>query len=426
MKISIAGAGYVGLSTAMMLARQNEVMVFDIAQNKVDMINERKSPFQDTEIERYFSQGNVSLRATTDTSAAFHEAEYVIIATPTDYDLKKSCFDTSSIENTIEAVRATNQSAWVVIKSTVPVGYTESLIQERKDPRIFIAPEFLREGQALYDCLHPFRIVIGATIGENIQKAAQQFAQLLLDAVSDESKETVNQDGTKGVKVVFCKPTEAEAIKLFSNTYLAMRVAYFNEIDTYAEFQGLDTTKIIEGVGLDPRIGNHYNNPSFGYGGYCLPKDTKQLLVNYNNIPQDLIQAIVEANNTRKNYIADRIVHRINLLVEREPAKPDEAGYKKRRLDDFTVGVFRLTMKADSDNFRQSSIQDVIKLLKEKGLRMIIYEPLCKSSTILDCEIQNDLSEFKLRSDVIITNRYDRELEDVIDKVYTRDLWQRD
>jgi len=310
----------------------------------------------------------------------------------------------------------------------VPVGYTESLIQERKDTRIFIAPEFLREGQALYDCLHPFRIVIGASIDEDTQKAAQQFAQLLMDAVSDESKETVNQDGTKGVKVVFCRPTEAEAIKLFSNTYLAMRVAYFNEIDTFAEYQGLDTMKIIEGVGLDPRIGNHYNNPSFGYGGYCLPKDTKQLLVNYDNIPQDLIQAIVEANNTRKNYIADRIVHRISQLVEREPTKSDivEARYKKRSLDDYIVGVFRLTMKADSDNFRQSSIQDVIKLLKEKGLRLIIYEPLCESSAFLDCEIQNDLSEFKLRSDVIISNRYNPEIEDVIEKVYTRDLWQRD
>ena len=428
MKISIVGAGYVGLSTAIMLARQNDVTVFDIAQNKIEMINNRVSPFHDDGIEKCFLEESINLSATNDAMQAYSDAEYVIIATPTNYYMENQCFDTSAVEGAIDSIRTVNKQAWIAIKSTVPVGYTQSLIDGRNDSRIFIVPEFLREGQALYDCLHPFRIIIGFSSYEDSQDTAMQFVQLLLDAVSDEAKEKINQDGSKGVKVIFCKPSEAEAIKLFSNTYLAMRVAFFNEIDTYAEFRGLDTKRIIEGTGLDPRIGSHYNNPSFGYGGYCLPKDTKQLLVNFDKIPQNLIQAIVEANHTRKRYIAEQIIIKVNELTEKcfIGSDMEEPEQNSQSCNKVVIGVYRLTMKTESDNFRESSIHDVIRFVREKGITIIIYEPLYTGKSYLNCEVVNDLFEFKDRSHLIIANRFNNELYDVTDKVYTRDIWQKD
>jgi len=429
MKIAVAGAGYVGLPIAVLLAKMHEVAIFDIVPSKIEKINERISPVQDADIERFFSEEKIDLTATNDISEAYGGAEYVVIATPTDYDPQKDSFDTSSVESAISAVRSVNQQAWIVIKSTVPVGYTQSLLDEGKDSRIIYSPEFLREGQALYDNLHPSRIIIGTPAdNEGAAEAAHKFAQLLLEAAAGEEQERMNQDGSKGIPVIFCDPTEAEAIKLFSNTYLALRVAYFNELDTYAECRGLNTRHIIEGVGLDPRIGTYYNNPSFGYGGYCLPKDTKQLLKNFDHVPQNLIQAIVDANRTRKDHVADCVAQRINELYESKPDRlgEDGTGQGKEDTPKGVVGVYRLTMKASSDNYRQSSIQGIISRLKEKGVSVIIYEPTCAEVVFGGSEVVNDLQEFKGRSDLIVANRYNHELDDTADKVYTRDIWQRD
>ena len=429
MRVSVAGAGYVGLSVAMLLAKQHEVVIYDIVSSKIDAINRKISPIQDPEIERYFSDDNINLTATNDAVKAYTESDYVIIATPTDYDPVTSCFDTSTIENTIDSVRSVNKHAWIVIKSTVPVGYTQSLLDGRKDSRILFCPEFLREGQALYDSLHPFRIIIGSSMDDrNTVEAAHKFGQILLEAVEEGEKKRANHDGSKGIPVLYCEPAEAEAIKLFSNTYLALRVAYFNEIDTYAEYRGLDAMRIIKGVGLDPRIGAHYNNPSFGYGGYCLPKDTKQLLTNFANIPQNLIQAIVDSNDTRKDFIADRIIQRVCKINENSQDQLNdlESDHVYSNCSKSVVGVYRLTMKTDSDNYRQSSIQDVIRRVKEKGVSLIIYEPICADDNFLENEIVKDLKEFKDRSDLIIANRFSCELNDVVDKVYTRDLWLKD
>lgn len=419
MKIAVAGTGYVGLSVALLLSQHNEVHALDIVPEKVELLNNGKSPIVDSKITAFLDADRsgerpLDFQATLDPEQAYTGADYAVIATPTNYDAQKNYFDTSSVEAAIEAIRKYDQTAWIVIKSTIPVGYTQQIRERFHDDRILFSPEFLREGHALYDNLHPSRIVVGAPQDDaEAVQAAHTFVNLLAHGAAPEEKDRVNPDGSRGIPQLVVGTTEAEAIKLFANTYLALRVAYFNELDTYAESRGLNTHEIIKGVCMDPRIRDDYNNPSFGYGGYCLPKDTKQLLANYDKVPQNLIEAIVESNRTRKDFIAYEIEELVDRAKANGIAKP-------------VVGVYRLTMKSGSDNFRQSAIQGVMKRIKSRGIEVVVYEPTLDALDFFGSKVTHDLDSFKREADVIISNRWNDDLKDVAGKVYTRDLFRRD